>query len=65
MRLQHHSSGDSIMSCGDTLPLCPHCGDLLVAPEASEWVDGDEIRHHWACESCGGSSCTSIELTSH
>ncbi len=25
---------------------CPHCGDLMVAPFVSEFVEGGEIRHH-------------------
>lgn len=41
---------------------CPHCGDWLVAPVNSEFVDASEIRHHWECECCGKSSTTSIPL---
>ena len=41
---------------------CPHCGDCMVAPLVSEFVEGDEIRHHWACEACGQTSTTSIPL---
>lgn len=44
---------------------CPHCGDMLVAPESSEFVDEAEIRHHWACDACGGTSRTSIPVVSH
>jgi hypothetical protein len=47
---------------------CPHCGDWMVAPVMSEFVEGGEIRHHWECEACGGTSMTSITaipLTSH
>jgi transposase-like protein len=39
---------------------CPHCGDLMVAPELSEFVVGGEIRHHWECESCGRASSTTF-----
>jgi hypothetical protein len=45
-----------------SLAHCPHCGDLMVAPLLSEFVEGDEIRHHWACEACGHPSTTSIPL---
>ena len=38
---------------------CPHCGDLMVAPVSSEFVEGGEIRHHWECNSCGELSSTS------
>ena len=39
---------------------CPHCGDPMIAPEMSEFVEGGEIRHHWQCDSCGGSASTSF-----
>lgn len=41
---------------------CPRCGDLLIAPLLSEFVEGAEIRHHWACESCGEPSSSAIPL---
>lgn len=44
---------------------CPQCGDMMVAPVSSEFVEGGEIRHHWECESCGELSSTSIPLTPH
>ena len=44
---------------------CPHCGDWMVAPLHSEFVEGGEIRHHWECETCGEPSSTSIPLTTH
>ena len=39
---------------------CPHCGDLMVAPISSEFVEGGEIRHHWECDACGEPSSTFI-----
>jgi hypothetical protein len=44
---------------------CPNCGDVMVAPYMSEFVEGGEIRHHWECDACGHPSCTSIPLTTH
>lgn len=44
---------------------CSHCGDVMVAPVSSEFVEGGEIRHHWECEFCCQPSSTSIPLTSH
>ena len=41
---------------------CPQCGDWLVAPLVSEFVEDGEIRHHWTCEACGRASHTAIEL---
>lgn len=45
-----------------SLARCPHCGDLMIAPVASEFVAGDEIRHHWECEACGLPSSTTVPL---
>jgi hypothetical protein len=39
---------------------CPHCGDPMIAPEMSEFVVGGEIRHHWQCDNCQGSSSTTF-----
>ncbi len=44
---------------------CPYCGDLMVAPVHSEFVEGGEIRHHWECEACGEISSTSISLANN
>lgn len=41
---------------------CPHCGDFMIAPLASEFVAGGEIRHHWECEACGERSSSAIPL---
>jgi uncharacterized protein with PIN domain len=47
------------------LARCPHCGDLMVAPVSSEFVEDGEIRHHWECDACGEPSSTSIPITTH
>jgi hypothetical protein len=61
------SEDDATMQLQSDLatPACPYCGDRLLAPEVSEFVDGGKIRHHWSCDSCDGESRTSIELTAH
>ena len=41
---------------------CPNCGDCIVAPLASEFVESGEIRHHWECDACGDLSTTLIPL---
>jgi hypothetical protein len=41
---------------------CPYCGDWMVAPIVSEFVEGAEIRHHWECDACGEPSMTAIPL---
>ena len=32
---------------------CARCGDSLIAPEWSEYVDGGRILNLWACPNCG------------
>ena len=41
---------------------CPHCGDLMIAARASEFVDTGEVRHHWACDDCGQDFSTTVIL---
>lgn len=66
MQLETQASGRSVFSRYFAMPTrCPHCGDWLVAPEATEFVEGGEIRHHWACDTCSGQSLTSVALSTH
>jgi len=44
---------------------CPQCGDFMIAPLVSEFVEAGEIRHHWACEICGEPFSISIPLNEH
>jgi transcription elongation factor Elf1 len=32
---------------------CARCGERLVAPEWSQYVDERRVRHVWKCEPCG------------
>lgn len=41
---------------------CPHCADPMIAPSASEFVQGEGIRHRWVCEACGTETETIIPL---
>jgi hypothetical protein len=43
-------------------PSCPKCGELLMAPEASEYLSGYDIRHRWQCDSCDFQFETLIDL---
>ena len=33
-------------------PSCPKCGELLIAPEYSECLDRNDVRHVWMCDKC-------------
>ncbi|HEX5507309.1 MAG TPA: hypothetical protein VFX37_02280 [Pseudolabrys sp.] len=63
MQLDRQVEGQPDLSRCFALPTpCPYCGDTLVAPIASEFVEGGEIRHHWACETCSSHSLTSVSV---
>jgi len=64
MQLQYecHLSKLSAIRAFASAARCPHCGDWMVAPVSSEFVEGDEIRHHWECDACGETSSTVINL---
>ncbi len=32
---------------------CAQCGERLIVPEWSEYVDKYRMRHVWKCEPCG------------
>ncbi len=65
--MQLHASMTKLAGISSFAPPvhCPHCGDWLVAPVVSEFVEGGEIRHYWECDTCGESSTTAISLTTH
>jgi DNA-directed RNA polymerase subunit M/transcription elongation factor TFIIS len=44
------------------VPICPECGDLLLAPRASAHVNENVVRHAWCCEACGYAFKTSVRL---
>ena len=33
-------------------PSCPKCGELLMAPEYSQCLDRNDVRHVWMCDKC-------------
>lgn len=65
MQLQSQSAEFVRMRSFAAPTRCPHCGDWMVAPLVSEFVEGGEIRHHWQCETCGEPSTTAIPVTTH
>lgn len=47
------------------MPMCPECGDMLLAPDHSEFHGAGRIQHFWSCESCGAESKTTVAITTH
>jgi len=39
---------------------CARCGEPLIAPERSEYVDAHRVRHVWKCEPCNYSFSATI-----
>ncbi len=44
---------------------CSRCGDRLIAPEVSEFVSEEEVRHYWSCARCGHEFETTVEVVSY
>jgi predicted RNA-binding Zn-ribbon protein involved in translation (DUF1610 family) len=65
MQLHSHQAKLSAIRAVSAPMRCPNCGDWMVAPVSSEFVEGGEIRHHWECDGCGEFSSSFIPLTSH
>ena len=40
--------------CSNDTPVikCAQCGERLIVPEWSEYVDEYRVRHIWKCEPC-------------
>ena len=62
MQLHCYPATFSMIRIFGTALRCSQCGDQLIAPVASEFVDSGEIRHYWECDSCGTPSCTAIDI---
>jgi uncharacterized protein with PIN domain len=62
MQPHRNPVGVSAFCAFTELVRCPHCGDQMVAPVSTEFIEGVEIRHYWECESCGEASSVSIPL---
>jgi RNase P subunit RPR2 len=54
----------SIAPVNDSRLFCPHCQDLIIAATKSQHVSTNEVRHWWACESCGYEFRTTVRWQS-
>jgi hypothetical protein len=46
-------------------PSCPKCGELLMAPEYSECLSRNDVRHAWVCDKCDYGFQTLINLSDY
>lgn len=67
MRTHHTQRNDNCESLARILPKarCPNCGEAQFIAQASEFVGGGEIRHHWACDTCGEDFLTLVVVPRH
>ena len=42
--------------------VCAECNTSLIAPNWSEYVSKNEVRHSWCCENCGHRIVTAVNL---
>ena len=58
--LAEHSDPSVLSRIFASQQKCPRCGDRLIAPEVTEFIEGGTIQHYWICDSCGEESQTSV-----
>ena len=63
MQLHYNPPRLSAIRAFASLACCGKCGEWVVAPILTEFVETGEIRHHWVCDGCGETSCTTIPLS--
>ena len=54
-RMKNHGTAPafSFAPCKVSRLFCPRCRDLIIAATKSQHVSTNEVRHWWACETCG------------
>lgn len=43
-------------------PLCPQCGEFIIAAESAEFTGCGHIRNIWTCEVCEHEFRTSVQI---
>ena len=56
------SHRDHVMLAFFPRPSCPHCGDIMFAATATEYVGRGHIRYFWSCESCNHEFETAVDI---
>jgi hypothetical protein len=57
LSMQHHGRYSAVLAGARE---CAQCGEVVLLPEWSEYVDKDRVRHAWKYEKCGYSFETTI-----
>ncbi len=65
MRLSTERSESTFSRYFASRQLCPHCGDRMIAPEVTEFIEGGIIQHYWVCDGCGEDSRTLLKPPAH
>jgi hypothetical protein len=65
-RMKNHGTAPafSFAPCKVSRLFCPRCRDLIIAATKSQHVSTNEVRHWWACETCGYEFRTTVRWQS-
>jgi hypothetical protein len=65
-RMENHGTAPafSFAPCKVSRLFCPRCRDLIIAATRSQHVSTNEVRHWWACETCGYEFRTTVQWQS-
>jgi rubredoxin len=65
-RMKNHGTAPAFAfaPCKVSRLFCPRCRDLIIAATKSQHVSTNEVRHWWACETCGYEFRTSVRWQS-
>jgi hypothetical protein len=53
MTLHTNTSTDRTRLVAVNKNSCPQCGEWILAPEWSEYLSEQCVRHTWSCDACG------------
>ena len=65
-RMKNHGAGPAFSFAPGKVSrlFCPRCRDLIIAATRSQHVSTNEVRHWWACETCGYEFRTTVQWQS-
>jgi hypothetical protein len=65
-RMKCRGPAPAFSTASSSIPrlFCPQCQDLIIAATKSQHVSTNEVRHWWACETCGHEFRTTVQWRS-